>query len=346
MPNSNELRIKKYDKSGMFGLIKSFPEQCLRAKNIGYRFNPPDSYKLKYANIICAGMGGSAIGADILRSYLLDEAECPIFVSRSYGLPRFVGQESLVITSSYSGNTEETLSAYKDARRRGAKIIALTSGGRLEKYARADGYPVVLIPDRLPPRVALGYSLIPLIVILSKIGAINDKATEVDEAVGVLSRIKADDEARRIASRLYGKFPVIYASYEHTDAVATRWRGQIAENSKTVSSINLFPEMNHNEIVGWENPKKLLKDFAVVMLRDIKGDDKRILKRMNVTKKILKTAKIQVIEVKSFGDGLLARMLSLVHIGDLASFYLALLNKVDPTPVDRITYLKKELAKI
>jgi glucose/mannose-6-phosphate isomerase len=140
------------------------------------------------------------------------------------------------------------------------------------------------------------------------------------------------------------KMPVIYSSLGHMDAVVTRWRGQLAENAKTIASTNLFPEMTHNEIVGWEHPEKVLKNLAVIMLRD-RGDNMRIAKRMDIVKKVVGACGVKVIEVNSRGNGLLARIFSLIYIGDYVSFYLAILNKCDPTPVDRIAYLKKEMAK-
>ena len=356
MLNLDDLKvIKKYDGSNMLDLIESFPSQCRAASKIGFDFNLPDSFRKAYKNIVCTGLGGSAIGADIARSYVADEAKMPIIVNRNYTLPNFVDEESLVIISSYSGNTEETLSAYKDARSRKARIIAITSGGELERSARQDGFPVVIIPKGLPPRCALGYSFFPLLVLLSKIGLIKDQSNNIDNAIKTLEQLKeqkigsaipqSKNISKTIAGELYLKYPIIYGGQDHIDSIVTRWRGQLAENSKTLASSHIFPEMNHNEIVGWENPKKLLKDIVVIILRDA-GDHRRTSIRMDITKKIIENEKVRVIEVESTNtDDPLARMFSLVYIGDFVSFYLAILNKRDPTPVERITYLKEELAK-
>lgn len=345
--------IKRYDKSAMLKLIESFPEQCLAAYTIGRTIALPASFKRRYKAIVLTGLGGSAIGADIARSYIADAAPTPVFVNRNYCLPGFVDGDTLVITISYSGNTEETISAYADALRKRAQVIAVTSGGRLAQLAGRDGFPVVKVPGGLPPRCALGYSFFPLLSILSGIGLIPDQTRAVNETIKVLTRLK-DRElghavraraniAKDIAGRIYGKFPVVYGGQDHIDCVITRWRGQLAENGKTLSSGHVFPEMNHNEIVGWEHPECLLKDFLVVLLRDI-DDHPRNIKRMDITKKILKSARAEIIEVNSSGAGLLARMFSLISIGDFTSFYLAILNKCDPTPVERISYLKKRLA--
>lgn len=347
--------IKKYDRSDMLSLLESFPAQCRSAKTIGSKFELPGFFKsIRYSNIVCTGLGGSAIGADIVRSYIADEAKVPILVNRNYTLPNFVGKGSIVITSSYSGNTEETLSAYKDALARRAKIIAITSGGELRTRAEADGVPVLVIPGGLPPRCALGYSSLTLLSILSKIGVVSDKSKDIDRAIALLQHMKGKslgydvafkkNIAKRIAGRLYDKYPVIYSGQDHVDAVVTRWRGEFSENSKHLSSGAVIPEMNHNEIVGWDNPKSILKNFMVVILRD-SGDHPRNSKRIDVTKKMIRSLRVGLLEVKSVGDGLLERMFSLVYIGDFVSFYLAILNKRDPTPVERIAYFKSELAK-
>lgn len=345
--------INKYDREGMLKLIESFPEQCADAREIGSSFRLPKNFPAQFDNVVCTGLGGSAIGADLARSYIADEALIPVFVNRNYLLPKFVNDRTLVITASYSGNTEETLSAYRDAKSKNAHIIAITSGGELKKLAQHDGFSCVIIPAGFPPRCALAYSFFPLLIVLSKAGVVKDKIKDIDDAIANLETLSAKlgsksplekNIAKRIAQELYGRYALIYCSQDHIDSVATRWRGQLAENAKTISSTHVFPEMNHNEIVGWENPESLLKKFIVVLLKD-KDDNPKISKRMDVTKRILQAQKAKVIEVRSEGRGLLSRIFSLVYTGDFVSFYLALLNGEDPTPVDRITYLKKELAK-
>ena len=347
-------RIEKYDESGMLELIESFPEQCQDARRLGDEFELPQGFKRSYKNVVCAGIGGSAIGADLVRSYIADEALIPVSVNRNYTLPNFVSGETLVIASSYSGNTEEILSAYRDARSRDAQVLVITSGGKLEKMSNRDDVPCMTIPAGFPPRCALGYSFFPLLLVLSKIGIVKDQAAFTDDAVRNLRKLKdsrigykvpeKDNLAKRIAGEIFGKLPVIYAGHDHIDAVVTRWRGQLAENSKTLSWGHLFPEMNHNEIVGWENPKRVLKECVAIILRDA-SDHPRVSKRMDITRHTLKESRVKVLEVSSAGKELLARMLSLVYIGDFVSFYLAILNGIDPAPVERITMIKKELAK-
>jgi glucose/mannose-6-phosphate isomerase len=346
--------IAKYDRSDMLGLVEAFPEQCREAKAIGLRAQMPKPSRGGYENVICAGMGGSAIGADIARSYILARSKIPFSVVRNYSLPGFAGKGTLAILSSYSGDTEETLSAYKDAKAKKADIIVITSGGRLRAMADSDGFSVVTIPGGLPPRCALGYSFFPLLMMLSHLGLTGPVERDIDETIKVLdymrkkrtgSAVKSvTNKSKEIAARLYNKFPVIYAGQDHMDCVATRWRGQFEENAKTISSTHIFPELCHNEIVGWETPSRVLKYFQPVILRD-SGDNRRVAMRMDIVKKMLGKEGIAAIEVSSIGKSLLARIFSLIYTGDFASFYLAILNRRDPTPVDRIMYLKKELAK-
>ena len=353
MPLLDDLKlIEKYDRSGMLGVIESFPKQCLEAKSIGLAFNLPDSYKIPYHSIICTGLGGSAIASDILRSYLWHEIKVPLSANRNYLLPAFADERTLVIVSSYSGNTEETLSAYRDARRKKAKVVVATSGGDLKKLAEKDGLPVMSIPKGIQPRCATGYIFFPALILLSKLGLAKDASREIDETIKTLDGIRRDTAgfevrernniAKQVALSLYDKFPVIYASQDYMDCVVTRWRGELAENAKTLSSGHLFPEMNHNEIVGWENPKNILKDFVAVILRD-SLDHPRISRRIDVTKELIKKEGFGVIEVSSTGRSRLARIFSLIYMGDFVSFYLAILNRTDPTPVERIAYLKKAL---
>lgn len=352
--NLDDLKeISKIDKGNMLELLISFPKQCENALFIGEHSRPAPSYKRNYPHIVFIGLGGSAIGADIVKGYLIEEIGVPIFVNRNYTVPAFVNKDSLIFAISYSGNTEETLRAYGEAKKRSANIIAVTSGGKLKELALKNNDMLILIPKGYPPRCALGYSFIPVLALLSKLGLIKNKKDKLKKTVRFLDSLQKEalspaakgssNIAKLVAKKIYKRFPVIYAS-ARMEPIVTRWRGQFAENSKTLSSGHLFPEMNHNEIVGWVNPTASLKGFTAVMLKD-KDDFPRNKKRMDITASILRKAGFNVLEIESLGKSFLERMLSLVYIGDFASFYLAILNKVDPTPVDRIMYLKKQLAK-
>lgn len=346
--------IEKYDRSDMLKLIKAFPEQCVAARNIGDLFHLPRVLKRNFKNIVITGLGGSAIGADILRSYIADESDVPVFVNRNYALPNFVGPGTLVVAASYSGNTEETISAYTDGRMKKAECLVITSGGKLQLMAESDKVPLIKIPDGLPPRASLGFSFFPLLIVLSRLGLIEDISARIEGVIkllrGMNETLVGQDVAtgknisKKIACAVFQKCPVIYGSQDHIDAVVTRWRGQFEENAKTLAFTHILPEMNHNEIVGWQNPARVLKNFIVIILRDA-GDHPRISKRIDITKRIIEDQGVSVMEVRSLGRDLLSRIFSLVYIGDYASYYLAILNGTDPTPVDRISYLKRMLAK-
>jgi len=234
-------------------------------------------------------------------------------------------------------------------------MITLGAGGKLRELSLKNNITHALIPQGYPPRTAIGYMSITVLGILSKIGLIKDKENDVKELYSILSDVR-DKEAglsvpleknisKQIAVKLYKRYPVIYGTTDTTEAVSNRWREQIAENSKALSSSNVLPEMNHNEIVGWRFPEKLLKDFKVIMLSD-KDDHKRTKERMRISEEIIKKSGAEVIVLKMEKGGRLARMYSLIYIGDFVSFYLAILNNIDPTPVEAIDYLKKELGKI
>ena len=344
--------ITHYDPSGMRALIFDFPRQVEEAVAIG------EGSKIKFPiskiqNIVVSGLGGSAIGGDLLRSYLADEMKIPIAVSRHYFVPAYVNNRSLVIVSSYSGNTEETISSYKDATARRAKILCITSGGTVKRLALQKKQSVIQIPGGLPPRAALGYSFFPTLVVLSKLGFIKSKRTEIRETISLLKKKameygnaeSSNNRALRIAESLQGRLPVIYASADRFDSVNVRWRGQLSENAKTLAYGHVFPELDHNEIVGWEVLKDVMKKIHVIILRD-REDNARVQLRMNITEEVIRPFANGITEVHSEGTSLLARIFSLLYLGDWVSFYLAMLNGIDPTPVQKIDFLKNELAKV
>lgn len=346
-------QMKKIDKSDMLSLLLDFPGQCLAAFDIAKKAKLPP-LEDPANNIVFAGLGGSAIGADLVRSYLYFDSKVPITVVREYELPAYVDKNSIVFVCSYSGNTEETLAAYEDAKRRKAAIIGISSGGKLKEWCARDNITFIEIPSGMPPRCSLGYlSIVPL-GILARLGIAKLEETHIQELVTTLEGLRdnclsarvaeKDNIAKFIAKRLYGRLVVVYAGSIHFDVCALRLRGQLAENSKALASSHVFPEMNHNEIVGWQQPRRLLKHMAVVMLRD-KNMHPRVSLRMDITRDILKDTGTKVWEIYSKGEGLLSRIFSLIYIGDFISYYLSILYGIDPTPVERVTYLKKRLAK-
>lgn len=344
--------IRRVDPSHMYDLIRRFPEQVEEAIGIGYD-TPIRLAVRNIENIVVCGLGGSAIGGDLLKSYLAGELEVPLIVNRNYTLPKFTGKNSLVIVSSYSGNTEETTSAFKEALKRKAKILCISSGGEVAKLAKRNRLPLITIPGGLPPRAALGYSFFPLLIAFGNLGLVKDKRREIRETLALLGKKSAEygnpdpstNQSLRIAEQLRGRLAVIYSSTERFDAVATRWRGQMAENGKSLMFGHVLPEMNHNELVGWKVLREQMREMQVVFLRD-KDDHKRIKVRMDITKGVITEHTQHVTEVWSEGTSLLARMFSLVYLGDWVSLYLAVLHRTDPTPVHVIDYLKNELRKV
>jgi glucose/mannose-6-phosphate isomerase len=313
----------------------------------------PQKYQRTYGNIVITGLGGSAIGGDIIRTYALQKAQVPVIVNRDYDMPNFVNKDSLVLTVSYSGNTEETLSAYQQARSQGASIIAVTSGGKLAEIAEEDGYAVVKIPGGLAPRAATGYLFGPLALILEELGIVQGSTTDLEETVQVLKAIREgihpgvdipQNQAKAIARDMKDSLPIIWGSTARSETAALRWKGQINENAKSPAYFNMFPELNHNEIVGFGMPKDLLARLVIIILRD-PGDHSQVKKRIEISKEIIRTHVKKIIELETQGESFLAKFYSLAYVGDYASFYLALEYGINPNPVEVIDYLKAELAK-
>jgi len=302
--------------------------------------------------VVVVGMGGSAIGGDLVRGYLSQSLELPIGVVRDYTLPKWVGEGWLVIGSSYSGNTEETLSAYREAILRGGKVMVITTGGRLGELATENGSPWIKIPPGYPPRAALAYSFFPILLSLGELfGLGNFTLTGVADH---LRRLREEyrsespaqgNPAKRVAEKLYGRLPLIYAAPGPFEGVGVRWRGQLAENAKTLSFTSLFPEMNHNETVGWEVGGGIKGKVISLFLQD-RGYHPRILTRMGLIGGMMEREGVEVLRLESSGGSLLERIFSLIYLGDWVSFWVALLEGVDPTPVARIDWLKRELGKL
>jgi len=339
--------ISKIDKSDMFTLLRSFPQEIEDAGNIGQSFDLHGKFNVD--KILVVGMGGSAIGGDLLRCYLKDICSVPVIVNRSYTLPAFVDRNTLVFTCSFSGNTEETLTVTKKLADLKCPVICITSGGKLARLARVRNYNLVLLPNGRQPRTALAFLFIPMIVALERIGLLSEQDSAIEETVHIVTEainrhIEQDSAAQRMAEILHEKLPLIYTS-DLMEAVATRWRCQLAENSKILSFCNILPEMNHNEIVGFDPNSVILDKAQVVLLRD-RAESPRMRYRFKITKDIIETYTAKPCEeVYSEGESLLSRMLSLIVFGDFVSFYLAILNKVDPNTIKNIDFLKNELAK-
>lgn len=346
---SNDV-LGRMDPSGMGKIISDFPQQCREAIKIARKADiklPKTSPR----NVIVCGMGGSAIAGDILASYLSDKFPSAIIVQRNYGLPAWVKEEDLVIISSYSGETEETLSNFGEAIARKAMVAAITSGGTLKKRCDEARIPYITIPGGLPPRGALGYSFFSLLGLFISSGIIPGQDESLDETFKMLDRMSAEyspenakesNRAKLLASAINDKLPVIYASSDLLAPVARRWANQLNENAKVLSYWAVMPELCHNEIVGWEKLPDIRKRAAIVMLRD-QEDHPRNTLRFDTLQDIIKEDSAGITAVPSEGSSKLSRMFSLIYLADFISFYLAMLNEVDPMPVKRIDKLKSVL---
>jgi len=343
------INYEKIDRSNMLQLLTAFPQQFRAARQIGeaFRLNI-DSDNTK--NIVFAGMGGSAIGGDVAISCLNPQLRIPALVNRNYFLPGFVDRSSLVIVSSYSGNTEESINCYHDAKTKGASIVCITSGGKLAQQANHDRVPVIKIPGGAPPRTALGYLSIPLLILLSKSGFAKVKRDDFNETEQLLeqqaerySPQAGENLALNLANQLKNKIAILYSSTDFLSAVAVRWKGQFSENAKVLAFNNVFPELNHNEIVGWERLPNMLINFQILYFRD-REDYMKNQTRMNITQGILEKVTSPIIELFTEGQSRLARLFSLIYLGDWVSFYLAAINGIDPTPIEKIQTLKDQLS--
>lgn len=303
--------------------------------------------KILAENIIICGMGGSALPGNVLKSVNSNFklTKLPIFIHRDYGLPQEATKKSLIVCISYSGNTEETISAFKEAKKKGSKTVVIASGGALINLAKRNSFPFVLVPGGIQPRCALGYQFSALAKILSRMGVMKNIDKELFSLENVLKPGKFETKGKNLAKKLKNSIPVVYGSGNFA-VLAKIWKIKFNENSKVPSFFNFFPELNHNEMIGMAEAKikgikKLLK---VIILRDNNGN-KRILKRAVISSDILKKQGIEVVFIDIKGKSFFEKFFSSILFSDWASYYLALLQKIDPEPVKTIEKFKKRLVE-
>ena len=342
-------RIRAADPAGMLDRIKELGKQVRDAWTIGRSAPLPPAYG-DVRGITLAGMGGSAIGGDFAAALLADELKVPMTIHRDYGLPASVGRDSLVICSSYSGNTEETLSSFAEAQKRSAKILALTTGGRLADLARAANYPVVTFSYKAQPRAALGYSLGLVLGCLVRLGFVRDLAGDIEAALADLAKLEErvhegarSNDAKKMAIELYGRIIVAYGAGV-MGVMARRTKGQWNENAKSWSAFDVMSELNHNAVVGFPHPP-IARDALTVLLLRSDRDNPRHKIRFDVTAELLDRAGVPHKTLAFSGQNMLSEVLQMVMFTDYVSFYLALLNGADPSEVKSIDYLKDRLAK-
>lgn len=341
--------MRQADPGGMLGRASALADQAAQAWQWGLDWKVPAAYSA--ARQVCVlGMGGSAIGADLLEGIVGDRLTRPIGVNRTYTLPAWVDKDTLVLVCSYSGNTEETLSAAALAVKKTSRIAVITSGGKAAQWARKQGYPLLEIPTGLPPRSAVGYLTFAPLGLMAGFDWLPERTLPVEAACDALNRYirealgpetkLAKNPAKQLAAKMAGKLPILYGAAGGWEGIAYRWRTQLEENSKTLAFHHIYPEATHNEISGWVEPKGLMKQSIAVFLTD-PAVHPRILKRMKFGAKVVKGEGSAAVEVSVPGKNLLERMLRLVALGDFTSVYLGILYGIDPTPVVRVEALKK-----
>ncbi len=293
-----------------------------------------------HRGVIFCGMGGSAIVGDLVKSWLEHRKfDKPVFSYRGYALPSFVKDDFLVVCVSYSGNTEETLSNFLDAVKRGIRPVCLSSGGRLMELAHKHGCRHVKLPSGFAPRFALGFMLSKALCLMGiEREELEDARENLSESVELIK-----ERAKSIALRFQNRIPLIYAT-PLTEAVATRWKAEINENAKSPCYRAVLPEMHHNEVVGLSNPLTRNK-FAFLIMHDVK-DTERVKLRVEITLRVLKEYGVNPIHLSYEGNSYLSRMLSLIHTGDWVSLYLAELYGYDPMPVRAIDSIKEMLFEL
>ena len=341
--------IGRIDKSNMLSFCSEAAKHYENAAKLAEKLRI--SYR-KPKKIVVAGMGGSGIGGELLKDWSKDTATVPIEVCKDYHLPAYVDEDTLVITTSYSGETEETLSVFLETFRKKCMMIAISSGGTLQSFAEKLDVPFLQVPKGMAPRATLPYLFMPLTVILHEIGVAPSIRDDLSETVKVLKKVSGenspevsagDNPSKTLASGIFTTVPTIYG-FEFYRAVAQRFKTQINENSKNPAKWEYLPELDHNEVVGWEKAREFAKCFSVVFIRD-KEESAEIRKRILVSREIIQKTLDKIFEVWAQGQSRLARMSSVICVGDFTSVYLSLLRGVDPTPVVTIDFLKRRLSE-
>lgn len=324
-------------------LIEEFPDQIREAVQIAQEaqlINLPQQIN----NVVICGMGGSGIGGMIVKQLIDNEIGVPVVLVQDYKLPSFVDSHTLVIGSSYSGNTEETLVALEDAKSRGAHIAGVCSGGQLKDFCARNGYDCIVVRSGYPPRAATGYSIVQLLKILETYGMI--RPGRIDSVLNSAlfleqKRNEIKDLGKKIADAMYGKIGIIYSGPEY-ESIVIRTRQQFNENSKFLCSTHIIPEMNHNELVGWGGGDDR---FSVLFIDGLDISERNKL-RMEISRQIIGSRTSHILTIQASGSTHLERCMYLIHVVDWASYYLNELTGADILDIKVIDYLKSELSKL
>ncbi len=346
-------KISDIDRSNMLDTLNQFPDQIKEAIEIA-KTAKMDHF-IKIDDVLITGMGGSGISGDIVTRLFRDKIDIPIVVNKEYDLPKWARKDTLAIFFSYSGNTEETLSAFKIASQKKCKIVSISSGGKLQELSEKRGVAHIKIPSGFQPRAAVAYSLFTLIVILRRTGLLkNTIESDIEETIAITqdvidnnkkSVVEESNLSKQMARKILNTIPQIYG-WGFYYPIATRWRQQLNENSKVIAREDVVSESNHNDIVGWSLNPEASKNFSCILFRDKDNESLNMSTRLNFMKNLFEDSVANIIEIHPKGKSKLAKMMYTMCLGDFLSCYLAILRNIDPTPVDIITELKQRLAEI
>jgi glucose/mannose-6-phosphate isomerase len=354
MIDQNDARaLRACDPLGMFEHIAGLPDQCEEAWRAAQSVALPESFRDVH-QVVVAGMGGSAIGGALLSSLVAPQSRIPVYVVRDYDLPAAVkGKSTLVIASSYSGNTEETVSVFTQARARGCQLLAIASGGAIARLADEFGAPLMRIHYKSQPRAALGYSFIPLVAFASRLGWIDDQSADFEEAMRVMREWNQEfapespvvkNAAKREAGQMLGRFVIVYGAGYFAE-VARRWKGQINENGKHYAAFEVLPEADHNALLGSSYPEDMPGRLKVIFLSG-SSEHPRNAARIEITREMLMTQGCDTDILSARGKSPLAQMLSLIQLGDWISAYLGILNGADPSDTEMLAELKARMGQV
>ncbi|MGE5549736.1 MAG: bifunctional phosphoglucose/phosphomannose isomerase [Bacteroidota bacterium] len=347
--------LRHHDSLDCLGITAAYDGQFLHVLEAASALPLPPRHA-PVGKVVTIGTGGwSAQGVEIVQDILFHELKVPLLNYPGYNLPAHVDCDSLVIVLSKYGNVEEVLSTTAQANARGASVLAVLAGGPLLDVCKAHRIPCLMMPlDRQPPRALIGYSVVPLLVFMHRLGLIRDFTPEIKALAVHFRRLAeryrvevpvAQNRAKQLALAIQGKIPLIYGSLDHYRAAASRWKRQFGENSKMMAFCNVIPSLHHDEAVGWEMERELLDRFCLIMLRDQQYDSEKIKKRKDVSLQLLGERLSRVIEVFAEGDSLVTRVFSLIHLADFVSIYLALARGIDPGLVEVIDLFKRKMAE-
>lgn len=346
----NLQKIKEIDKENLLYYIQDFPNQIDKAWQIGKNFILPTTY-VNINKILILGMGGSGISGHLIKNLYQKEAKSIIEICQNYSIPSWVDKNTLVFGISFSGNTEETLAAFIAAHEKQAKLIAITTGGKLEELARKFKTPLLKFKYSSPPRHSTGYLFILIISLLKKLGIISIQEKDIKNALVILENMGTQLEpnipetknlAKKLAKKIHNFFPIIWTD-DFTYPLGIRFKHMLNENAKILAFCEAFPELCHNSSVGLDYPKSILNKTIFIFLKSRFGH-KRNLLRMEIMKEILQQKKVKYLEIElpSY-ENKLVELLTGILLIDYISFYSALLNNIDPTPTPNIEFLKRKL---